>query len=325
MPAGTPLVVRLEQTVSAKNSNVGDSFSGVLAQSVVVGGVSVIRAGAPVTGVVTASKGQGRFKGSGDLAIAIKRVGDYAVSTTAYEATTKGKGKRTAGFVGGGAGGGALIGGLAGGGKGALIGGLLGAGAGTAGAAFTGNKDITVPAESVVTFKLAEPITVTEESRLADPRVPEVGLPGRSKLQILQSITRVTSDESSLLMCSRSGATAARRSSLQFSSGGRMESDPASMAERKHTNRWMTMLALGLLAICLLACLYILIGFPAEAQTVGGSTIDPATTQAPASPPRTNPDVSLWPVTQLRWRLRPRCSLRQLCTPIRPRTRSMPR
>jgi hypothetical protein len=161
VPAGTPLVVRLEQTVSAKNSNVGDSFSGVLAQSVVVGGVTVIRSGAPVTGVVTAAKGQGRFKGSGDLAIAIKRVGDYAVSTNAYEATSKGKGKRTAGFVGGGAGGGALIGGLAGGGKGALIGGLLGAGAGTAGAAFTGNKDITVPAESVVTFKLAESITVT--------------------------------------------------------------------------------------------------------------------------------------------------------------------
>jgi hypothetical protein len=62
-----------------------------------------------------------------------------------------------------------------------------------------------------------------------------------------------------------------------------MESDPASMAEHKHTNRWMTMLALGLLAICLLACLYILIGFPAEAQTVGGSTIDPSTTQVPAS------------------------------------------
>ena len=75
-----------------------------------------------------------------------------------------------------------------------------------------------------------------------------------------------------------------------------MESDPASMAEHKHTNRWMTMLALGLLAICLLACLYILIGFPAEAQTVGGSTIDPATTQAPTSPtpyqPRRQPLAS---------------------------------
>jgi hypothetical protein len=75
-----------------------------------------------------------------------------------------------------------------------------------------------------------------------------------------------------------------------------MESDPASMAEHKHTNRWMTMLALGLLAICLLACLYILIGFPAEAQTVGGSTIDPATTQVPAAPtpyqPRRQPLAS---------------------------------
>jgi hypothetical protein len=161
VPAGTPIVVRVEQTVSAKNSNVGDSFSGVLAQPVVVHGVTVIRAGAPVTGVVTAAKGQGRFKGAGDLAIAVRRVGNYEVSTTAYEATSKGKGKRTAGFIGGGGGGGALIGGLAGGGKGALIGGLLGAGAGTAGAALTGNKDITVPAESVVTFKLAEPVTVT--------------------------------------------------------------------------------------------------------------------------------------------------------------------
>ncbi len=163
VPAGTPVVVRVEQTISAKKANVGDSFSGVLAQSVVVHGVTVIRSGAPVTGVVTAAKGQGRFKGAGDLAIAIKRVGNYEVSTTAYEATSKGKGKRTAGFIGGGGGGGALIGGLAGGGKGALIGGLLGAGAGTAGAALTGNKDITVPAESVVTFKLAEPLTVTRE------------------------------------------------------------------------------------------------------------------------------------------------------------------
>jgi hypothetical protein len=67
--------------------------------------------------------------------------------------------------VGGGAGGGALIGGIAGGGKGALIGGLLGAGAGTAGAAFTGNKDISIPAESVVTFNLTEPITVVMESQ----------------------------------------------------------------------------------------------------------------------------------------------------------------
>jgi hypothetical protein len=165
VPSGTPLVVRVGETLSAKNNNVGDTFTGSLAQSVVVHGVKVLPAGTPVSGTVVAAKGQGRFKGSGDLGIAIRRVGNYEVTTNSYEATGKGKGKRTAGFVGGGAGGGALIGGLAGGGKGALIGGLLGAGAGTAGAAFTGNKDITVPAESVVTFNLAGPITVTRESR----------------------------------------------------------------------------------------------------------------------------------------------------------------
>lgn len=162
VPVGTPLVVRIGQTISAKNSNVGDSFSGTLAQSVVVRGVTVIRAGAPVTGTVVAAKGQGRFKGSGDLGVGIRRVGDYQVTTASYETAAKGKGKRTAGFIGGGGGGGALIGGLAGGGKGALIGGLLGAGGGAAGAAFTGNKDITIPAESVVTFNLTAPFTVTE-------------------------------------------------------------------------------------------------------------------------------------------------------------------
>jgi hypothetical protein len=161
--AGTPLVVRIGQTISAKNSNVGDTFAGTLAQSVVVHGVNVIRAGAPVTGTVVAAKGQGRFKGSGDLGIAVRRVGSYSVSTSSYETAAKGKGKRTAGFIGGGGGGGALIGGLAGGGKGALIGGLLGAGAGTAGAAFTGNKDITIPAETVVTFSLTAPITVVKD------------------------------------------------------------------------------------------------------------------------------------------------------------------
>jgi hypothetical protein len=164
VPAGSQVVVRVGQTITAKGSNVGDSFTGTLSQSLVVHGVKVVRAGAPVTGTVVAAKGQGRFKGAGDLVIAVNRIGSYSVATSSYEATGKGKGKRTAGFVGGGAGGGALIGGLAGGGKGALIGGLLGAGAGTAGAAFTGNKDISIPAESVVTFNLSEPLTVVMES-----------------------------------------------------------------------------------------------------------------------------------------------------------------
>jgi hypothetical protein len=167
VPSGTALTVRIAQELSSKTNTVGDPFSGTLAQSVRVGGVTVLKAGAPVSGTVASSKKQGRFKGEGDLGIQLSRVGPYEVTTQEMLQTVKGKGKRTGAMVGGGAGGGALIGGLAGGGKGALIGGLVGAGAGTAGAVFTGNKGVTIPAESVVSFTLASPITVTLKTKPA--------------------------------------------------------------------------------------------------------------------------------------------------------------
>jgi len=125
----------------------------------------VLRAGLPVSGTVIGARKQGRFKGEGDLAIQLNRVGSYSVTTQEYEQSVKGKGKRSGAMIGGGGGGGALIGGLAGGGKGALIGGLIGAGAGTAGAAFTGNKGVTMEAESVVTFVSSSSITVTERPK----------------------------------------------------------------------------------------------------------------------------------------------------------------
>ncbi len=106
-----------------------------------------------MSGTVVAVRKQGKFKGEGNLGIQLSRVGAYEVTTQEYEQTVKGKkGKRTGAMVGGGAAGGALIGGVAGGGKGALIGGLVGAGAGTVGAAATGNKGVSLPAESVVSF-----------------------------------------------------------------------------------------------------------------------------------------------------------------------------
>jgi hypothetical protein len=53
-----------------------------------------------------------------------------------------------------------LIGGVASGGTGLLIGGLAGAGAGTAGAGLTGNRDLVIPAESIVHFKLADDLVI---------------------------------------------------------------------------------------------------------------------------------------------------------------------
>jgi hypothetical protein len=151
----------MSQTLSSKQNAVGDLFRGTLAESLRVNGVVVVRFGTPVSGTVVGSKGQGKLKGGGDLAIALTRIGPNTVTSTVYEKTVSGKGKRTAGFIGGGGGGGALIGALAGGGKGALIGGLVGAGAGTAGAAFTGNKDVVIPAEGLVSFSLTAPLRVS--------------------------------------------------------------------------------------------------------------------------------------------------------------------
>jgi len=83
---------------------------------------------------------------------------ELPVQASARSFSAKGKGKRTAVMAGGGAALGGIIGGLAGGGKGAAIGLLAGGGAGGAGAAFTGNKDIVLPAESAVGFQLTQPL-----------------------------------------------------------------------------------------------------------------------------------------------------------------------
>lgn len=162
VPAGTVLTVRLGQAVGSKISNSGDTFPATLAQPVVVGGATVIPAGAEAEGTVVQAAPLGRFKGGAVLRITLSSVSvngtPRPVQAAAVSREAKGKGKRSAVMIGGGAGLGALIGGLAGGGKGAAIGAAAGAGAGTAGTAFTGNQNIVLPAESVVSFKLTQPL-----------------------------------------------------------------------------------------------------------------------------------------------------------------------
>jgi hypothetical protein len=165
IPAGKVLTVSLADTVGSKVSQPGQSFGGSLAKPVDVDGEVAIPAGARVEGVVVDAKPLGRFKGGALLELKLNSVQvngeQLPVHTAMFIQTLKGKGKRSAVMIGGGAGLGALIGGLAGGGKGAAIGAGAGAGAGTAGAAFTGNKEIVLPAESAVSFTLKESITIT--------------------------------------------------------------------------------------------------------------------------------------------------------------------
>jgi hypothetical protein len=164
LPAGTAVTVRLSSAVGSDLSAKGDHFSATVATPVQLGGKVVLPAGAEALGRVVDAVPQGRFKGAAVLRLVLETVtannNSYDVQTSFVSRSQKGKGKRTAAMIGGAAGGGALIGGLAGGGKGALIGAALGAGAGTAGAAYTGEKEIVLPAESMLSFKLTEPLTI---------------------------------------------------------------------------------------------------------------------------------------------------------------------
>jgi hypothetical protein len=164
VPAGTVLTVRLGQTVGSKISSAGQTFTATLASPVVVDGKTAIPSGAAASGTVVDAKPLGRFKGGASLQLRLTSIAiggaDQSISTSSVVRAEKGKGKRTAVLAGGGAGLGALIGGLAGGGKGAAIGALAGGGAGAGGAAFTGNKDVVLPAESALSFKLEQPLEV---------------------------------------------------------------------------------------------------------------------------------------------------------------------
>jgi hypothetical protein len=169
VPSGTTLTVRVGQALSSKTSQAGQTFLATMAQPVSVGGRSAIPSGSTVSGTVVSAKAKGKFKGEGELSLALRSITvhghTYNITTQVLDNTSKGKGKRTAATTGGGAAGGALIGGIAGGGKGAAIGALVGGGAGLVGGAATGNKQIEIPAESALSFRLSAPLTLPPPSQ----------------------------------------------------------------------------------------------------------------------------------------------------------------
>lgn len=166
VPSGKELTVRLGSAIGSKLSQPGETFTGTLAKDVMAGDVVAIPRGAQVTGTVVDAKPLGRFKGGAVLEVRLDSINvngrDHRVQAAARTFTEKGKGKRTAILAGGGAALGGLIGGLAGGGKGAAIGLAAGGGAGAGGAAFTGNKEIELPAESALTFELTHSLEIRQ-------------------------------------------------------------------------------------------------------------------------------------------------------------------
>jgi hypothetical protein len=172
LPRGTRLQVRLNQTINVKHVESGDRFTGSLAEPVVEGNVVAVPAGSAATGEVLVAHKRGLFKGRSMMALTLTRLDvngtTYRVDTSSLSRSKKGKGRRSAAFIGGGAGMGMLIGGVATGGVGLLVGGLAGGGAGALGAAFTGNRDLSIPAESVVTFRLQNDLILQPDTTQAN-------------------------------------------------------------------------------------------------------------------------------------------------------------
>jgi hypothetical protein len=164
LPAGTTITVTIDQSISSKEAKAGQGVVATVSRDVTENGRVLIPKGAHAKLVVSSVQASGRLSTPAKLYLRLKSVELHGktidIATSSAGRTLGGKGKRDAGFIGGGAGAGALIGGLAGGGKGAAIGAAAGAGAGTAGAAATGKKDIVFPAETHLTFTTRAAVTI---------------------------------------------------------------------------------------------------------------------------------------------------------------------
>jgi outer membrane lipoprotein SlyB len=164
IPAGTDLHAILDTTLSTGNAQSGDSFEATISEPIVVQGKTVIPKDARAKGTVVEVRSSGRLSKPALLSIALNSVesGGAWVDVNTDPLTLEGKShkKRDIVAIGGGSALGAIVGAIAGGGKGAAIGAAAGAGAGTAGAAITGKKEITLPAESHMTFRLSRPVTL---------------------------------------------------------------------------------------------------------------------------------------------------------------------
>jgi hypothetical protein len=166
--AGTLLNVRLSEALSSEKNQVGDTFSATLDQPVVVDGFVIAERGAKLEGRVVESTQAGRVQGLALLGIELVRLNTadgqrIRIQTDTFKRQPPAERGRDAAKVGAAAGIGAAIGAIAGGGKGAAIGAAVGGAAGTGGVLATRGKPAEVPVETRISFRLSQPVTVTEK------------------------------------------------------------------------------------------------------------------------------------------------------------------
>jgi hypothetical protein len=164
IPANTRVAVRVNEALTSANAKAGDRFTGVLTEPIAVNGQTLFPTGSDVQGHVTQAQDSGRLSHPGVLELQLDSVrsGSSSANLATAPWTLKGAShtKSNVAKIGGGTALGAIIGGLAGGGKGAAIGAGVGAAGGTGVAAATGKKEATVDSESVIAWMTSQATAV---------------------------------------------------------------------------------------------------------------------------------------------------------------------
>ena len=162
--AGTSIPVRLSEALDSSKNRTGDKFEAILDEDLEVDGRVVIPRGAIVTGKVTEVVDSGRVQGLARMSLALSEIEirgtSHAIRTNTQSFDAKTSKKEDAVKIGAGAGVGAIIGAIAGGKKGAAIGAATGAGAGTGVVLATKGKDVELPTEQKLTFRLEQDVRV---------------------------------------------------------------------------------------------------------------------------------------------------------------------
>jgi hypothetical protein len=169
IPAGEPVTVRTIDPIDSKTNQTGQVFRASLNTPVVSHGRTVVPAGSDATLLLTDARGTGRIEGRAALEVRLVELrvhGEkYTLDSSVYSAQGASRGKQTAVRTGIGAAAGAVIGAIAGGGKGAAIGSAAGGGAGFGSDFFTHGPRVSIPSESLLTFRLEAPLTVKVRRR----------------------------------------------------------------------------------------------------------------------------------------------------------------
>ncbi|HEU0120571.1 MAG TPA: hypothetical protein VFQ91_08605 [Bryobacteraceae bacterium] len=167
---GSILPVRVGETLNSEKNSSGDSWSGTLAEPLVINGMVIAERGARVEGRVSNVKRAGRVKGVANLSVEVTSISTadgqrVPVNTASFTAVGKDETKKDVAKVAIASGIGAAIGAIAGGGKGAGIGAGAGAAAGTGTVMVMRGGPAIINNETLVRFRVSDPVTITERIR----------------------------------------------------------------------------------------------------------------------------------------------------------------